>query len=55
VDPLAWASLRDDELLAIGIREANPNPSLARDDDFAQAAMQVGIDYEARSKLQGKI
>jgi D-alanine-D-alanine ligase len=27
--------------------EANPNPSLARDDDFAQAAMQVGIDYEA--------
>jgi D-alanine-D-alanine ligase len=27
--------------------EANPNPSLAKDDDFAQAAMQVGIDYEA--------
>jgi D-alanine-D-alanine ligase len=27
--------------------EANPNPSLAKDDDFAQAAMQVGIGYEA--------
>jgi D-alanine-D-alanine ligase len=27
--------------------EANPNPSLAEEDDFAQAAMQVGIGYEA--------
>jgi len=27
--------------------EANPNPSLAKDDDFAQAAAQVGIGYEA--------
>ena len=27
--------------------EANPNPSLAKDDDFAQAAGQVGIGYEA--------
>ena len=27
--------------------EANPNPSLAAEDDFAQAAMQVGIGYEA--------
>jgi D-alanine-D-alanine ligase len=27
--------------------EANPNPSLAMEDDFAQAAMQVGIGYEA--------
>jgi D-alanine-D-alanine ligase len=27
--------------------EANPNPSLAKEDDFAQAAMQVGIGYEA--------
>jgi D-alanine-D-alanine ligase len=27
--------------------EANPNPSLAREDDFAQAAAQVGIGYEA--------
>jgi D-alanine-D-alanine ligase len=27
--------------------EANPNPSLAREDDFAQAAAQVGIAYEA--------
>jgi D-alanine-D-alanine ligase len=27
--------------------EANPNPSLAKDDDFAQAALQVGIGYEA--------
>jgi D-alanine-D-alanine ligase len=26
--------------------EANPNPSLAKDDDFAQAAAQVGIGYE---------
>ena len=27
--------------------EANPNPSLAKEDDFAQAAGQVGIGYEA--------
>jgi D-alanine-D-alanine ligase len=27
--------------------EANPNPSLAKEDDFAQAALQVGIGYEA--------
>lgn len=27
--------------------EANPNPSLAVEDDFAQAALQVGIGYEA--------
>jgi D-alanine-D-alanine ligase len=27
--------------------EANPNPSLAKGDDYAQAAAQVGIDYEA--------
>lgn len=27
--------------------EANPNPSLAEQDDFAQAAGQVGIGYEA--------
>ena len=27
--------------------EANPNPSLAKEDDFAQAAQQVGIGYEA--------
>jgi D-alanine-D-alanine ligase len=27
--------------------EANPNPSLAREDDFAQAAAKVGIGYEA--------
>jgi D-alanine-D-alanine ligase len=31
----------------IVIIEANPNPSLAKEDDFAQAAMQVGIGYEA--------
>lgn len=29
------------------IIEANPNPSLAKEDDFAQAATQVGIGYEA--------
>ena len=29
------------------VMEANPNPSLAREDDFAQAAAQVGITYEA--------
>jgi D-alanine-D-alanine ligase len=27
--------------------EANPNPSLAKEDDFAQAAAQVGFGYEA--------
>ena len=31
----------------IVVIEANPNPSLAREDDFAQAALQVGIGYEA--------
>ena len=29
------------------VMEANPNPSLAKEDDFAQAAAQVGISYEA--------
>jgi D-alanine-D-alanine ligase len=27
--------------------EANPNPSLAKEDDFAQAAAQTGMDYDA--------
>jgi D-alanine-D-alanine ligase-like ATP-grasp enzyme len=27
--------------------EANPNPSLARVDDFAAAARERGIEYEA--------
>jgi D-alanine-D-alanine ligase len=30
----------------IVIIEANPNPSLAREDDFAQAAAQIGLDYD---------
>jgi len=34
----------EDEVVVI---EANPNPSLAKEDDFAQAAAQVGIGYEA--------
>ena len=34
----------DGEVVVI---EANPNPSLAREDDYAQAAAQVGIPYEA--------
>jgi D-alanine-D-alanine ligase len=29
------------------VMEANPNPALAKEDDFAQAAAQVGIGYEA--------
>jgi|CZKU01.1.fsa_nt_gi D-alanine-D-alanine ligase len=40
----------DARLTAAGdivVIEANPNPSLAKEDDFAQAAMQVGIGYEA--------
>ena len=31
----------------IVVIEANPNPSLAKEDDFAQSAAQVGIGYEA--------
>lgn len=31
----------------IVVMEANPNPSLAREDDFAQAAGQMGVGYEA--------
>lgn len=27
--------------------EANPNPSLAREDDFAQSAASAGVDYDA--------
>jgi D-alanine-D-alanine ligase len=27
--------------------EANPNPSLAREDDFAESARTAGIDYDA--------
>jgi D-alanine-D-alanine ligase len=26
--------------------EANPNPSLAHDEDFAQAALQAGVEYD---------
>jgi D-alanine-D-alanine ligase len=39
----------DARLTAAGdvvVIEANPNPSLAKEDDFAQAAMQIGITYE---------
>jgi D-alanine-D-alanine ligase len=31
----------------IVIIEANPNPSLAREDDFAQSAAVAGLEYEA--------
>ena len=34
----------DGEVVTI---EANPNPSLAREDDFAQAAAAAGVDYDA--------
>jgi D-alanine-D-alanine ligase len=34
----------DNELVVI---EANPNPSLAHDEDFAQAALKAGIEYDA--------
>ena len=33
----------DGEIVTI---EANPNPSLAREDDFAQAAAAAGVDYD---------
>ena len=32
-----------DEIVVI---EANPNPSLAKEDDFAQSAIAAGVDYE---------
>ncbi len=34
---------KEDELIVI---EANPNPSLAKGDDFVEAAARVGIDYD---------
>ena len=39
------------------VMEANPNPALAKEDDFAQAAAQVGIGYEAliRKMLENAI
>ena len=36
--------IRDAKLVVL---EANPNPSLAKEDDFAQAAAAVGTDYDA--------
>jgi D-alanine-D-alanine ligase len=30
----------------IVIIEANPNPSLAKDEDFAQAAAAFGLEYD---------
>jgi D-alanine-D-alanine ligase len=35
---------RDGELVVL---EANPNPSLAREDDFAQSAASSGLEYDA--------
>jgi D-alanine-D-alanine ligase len=29
------------------VMEANPNPSLAMEDDYAQSAQMVGIEYDA--------
>lgn len=34
----------------IVVIEANPNPSLAKEDDFAQAAATTGLDYDALIK-----
>ncbi len=33
-----------DEVVVI---EANPNPSLAKEDDFAQSALAAGIPFDA--------
>ena len=32
---------------AVSIIEANPNPQLSRDEDFAQSARSVGLGYQA--------
>ena len=44
---LGRIDVRVTEAGEIVVIEANPNPSLAKEDDFAQAAAAMGMDYDA--------
>jgi D-alanine-D-alanine ligase len=44
---LGRIDVRVTEAGEVVVIEANPNPSLAKEDDFAQAAAQMGMDYDA--------
>jgi D-alanine-D-alanine ligase len=42
----ARIDLRVTDAGAISVIEANPNPQLSRDEDFAESALKAGIDYK---------
>ena len=45
----ARIDLRLDEAGNVWVLEANPNPQIARGEDFAASAEKVGLSYEARA------
>ena len=43
----ARIDLRMDEAGAVWVLEANPNPQIAKGEDFAASAEKIGLNYEA--------
>ena len=41
----ARIDLRLSDSGAISVIEANPNPQLSRDEDFAESALKAGVEY----------